>query len=158
VRDRLASVVVHSLAGLALLALVFVAGFTFWRAREPLVHFNFFVSDMQKAGPLEPLTVGGILHGAVGTLIEITLALLITVPLGLACAVFLNETKGAFTRFVRTLVEAMTALPSIVAGLFILASWVLTLGVPRSGLAAALAISVMMLPIVIRASDVVLRL
>jgi phosphate transport system permease protein len=59
---------------------------------------------------------------------------------------------------VRTVVEAMTALPSIVAGLFILASVVLTLGVARSGLAAGLAISVMMLPIVIRASDVVLRL
>jgi phosphate transport system permease protein len=158
VRDRLASTVVHSLAGLALLALVFVVGFTFWRAREPLVHFNFFVNDMQKAGPLEPLTVGGIVHAAAGTLIEITLALLITVPLGLSCAVFLNETKGAFTRFVRTLVEAMTALPSIGAGLFILAFWVLTLGVPRSGLAAALAINLMMLPIVIRASDVVLRL
>jgi phosphate transport system permease protein len=52
----------------------------------------------------------------------------------------------------------MTALPSIVAGLFILASVVLSLGVARSGLAAGLAISVMMLPIVIRASDVVLRL
>jgi phosphate transport system permease protein len=61
-------------------------------------------------------------------------------------------------RFVRTVVEAMTALPSVVAGLFILASVILTLGLTKSGLAAGLAISVMMLPIVIRASDVVIRL
>ncbi|HET9116594.1 MAG TPA: phosphate ABC transporter permease PstA [Pseudonocardiaceae bacterium] len=158
VRDRLASVVVHSLAGLAMLALVFVVVFTFWSGREALGHFNFFTHDMQQAGPLDPLTVGGILHAAVGTLIEITIALLIVIPLGVTCAVFLNETRGALPRFVRTVAEAMTALPSIVAGLFILASVVLTLGLARSGLAAALAINVMMLPIVIRASDVVLRL
>jgi phosphate transport system permease protein len=158
VRDRLASVVVHSLAGLAVLALAFIVVFTFWRAGQALLHWNFFTSDMQKAGPLDPLTVGGILHAAAGTLIEIAIALLIVIPLGVTCAVFLNETRGALARFVRTVAEAMTALPSIVAGLFILASVVLTLGLPRSGLAAALAIGVMMLPIVIRASDVVLRL
>jgi phosphate transport system permease protein len=158
VRDRIASVVVHSLGFLALIALVFIVVFTFFRGREALGHLNFFTHDMQQAGPLEPLSVGGILHAAVGTLIEISIALLIVVPLGLTCAVFLNETKGAFPRIVRTVAEAMTALPSIVAGLFILASMVLALGVPRSGLAAALAIGVMMLPIVIRASDVVLRL
>lgn len=158
VRDRLASVIVHSLAGLAMLALVFIVVFTFWKARTALPHLNLFISDMQKAGPLDPLTVGGILHATVGTLIEITIALLIVIPLGVTCAVFLTETRGVLARFVRTVAEAMTALPSIVAGLFILASVVLALGVPRSGLAAGLAISVMMLPIVIRASDVVLRL
>ena len=52
----------------------------------------------------------------------------------------------------------MTALPAIVAGLFVLASFILILGLPKSGLAAALAISMMMLPIIIRASDVVIRL
>jgi phosphate transport system permease protein len=143
---------------LAMAALVFIVFFTFFRGRDALGHLNFFTSDMQKAGPLEPLTVGGIVHAAAGTLIEIAIALLITVPLGLACAVYLNEARGPLPRFVRTVVEAMTALPSIVAGLFILASVVLTVGVPRSGLAAGLAISVMMLPIVIRAADVVLRL
>lgn len=158
VRDRLVSVVIHGLAGLALLALVYVVGFTFWRGREALVHLNFFYSDMRPAGPLDPLTVGGILHAATGTLIEITIALLITVPLGLGCAVYLTELRGAFPRFVRTICEAMTALPSIVAGLFIYASVILAIGVEKSGFAAGLALSVMMLPIIIRASDVVLRL
>ncbi|MGH3717895.1 MAG: PstA family ABC transporter permease [Pseudonocardiaceae bacterium] len=158
VRDRLASVVVHSLAVLALLALLDVVGYTFWRGREALPHLNFFTNDMQLAGPLDLLTVGGILHGVAGTLIEITIALLITVPLGLAGAVYLTETSGALPRFVRTVVEAMTALPSILAGLLIYGSWILAFGFVRSGLAAALAISVTMLPIIIRATDVVLRL
>ena len=63
-----------------------------------------------------------------------------------------------FSRFVRIIVEAMTALPSIIAGLFIYATLIIILGFPKSGLAAALAISVMMLPIIIRAADVVIRL
>ncbi|MBV8540829.1 MAG: ABC transporter permease subunit [Pseudonocardiales bacterium] len=158
VRDRLASVVVHSLAVLALLALLDVVGYTFWRGREALPHLSFLTTDMQLAGPLDPLTVGGILHGVAGTLIEITIMLLIIVPLGLAGAVYLNETSGALARFVRTVVEAMTALPSILAGLLIYGSLVLTLGFVKSGLAAALAISVNVLPIMIRASDVVIRL
>ncbi len=157
VRDRVASVVVHGLAVLALLALLYVVIFTFFLGWEALVHPNFFTQDMSAAGPLEPLSVGGILHAVIGTLIEIMLALLIVVPLGLACAVYLNEVRGAVPRLVRTVVEAMTALPSILAGLSILASWVLGLGFPKSGFAAALAISGMMLPIVIRAADVVIR-
>jgi phosphate transport system permease protein len=158
VRDRLASVVVSSLAAVMLAALVFVIGYTFWRGRTALPHLNFFSQDMTKAGPLEPLTVGGITHAVTGTLWEISIALAITVPLGFTCAVFLNEIPGRFTRFVRTICEAMTALPSIVAGLFIYATVILSLGVEKSGLAAGLAISVEMLPIIIRASDVVLRL
>jgi phosphate transport system permease protein len=158
VSDRLASVAAHSVAVLALLALLFVVGFTFWRGREALGHLNFFSSDMQLAGPLDPLSVGGILHAAVGTVIELTIALLITVPLGLTCAAYLNESRGRLARFVRTVVEAMTALPAILGGLFILALFILTFGLVKSGLAAGLAISVMMLPIIIRAADVVIRL
>ncbi|MGB8961226.1 MAG: ABC transporter permease subunit [Pseudonocardiaceae bacterium] len=158
VADRLASVLMHSLTAVVLVALLFVVSFTFWRGREALPHWNFFTSDMQLAGPLDPLTVGGILHAEVGTLIEIAIALLIVVPLGLAAAVYLNEARGPLVRFVRTVVEAMTALPAILGGLFILASMILGLGLPQSGLAAGLAISVMMLPIMVRASDVVLRL
>ena len=69
----------------------------------------------------------------------------------------MTEVGGRFARVVRTVVEAMTALPSIVAGLFIYTVFIVALGYPRSGLAASLAISVMMLPIIARAADVVLR-
>ncbi|MFJ3581455.1 phosphate ABC transporter permease PstA [Streptomyces sp. NPDC090127] len=158
VRDRFASVVVRT-AGIVLVAvLVFVVAFTLWEGREALVHLNFFTEDMSLAGPLEPLDVGGVLHAVVGTLEQILIALTLTVPTGVLCAVFLSEVPGAFARLVRTIVEAMTALPSIVAGLFIYATVILALGVERSGLAASLALSVMMLPIIIRAADVVIRL
>lgn len=158
VRDRVVAALVHGMALLLLLALASVVAYTFKRGADVLGRLNFYLEDFGATGPLEPVSVGGIKHAVVGTLWMISIALVITVPLGVACAVFLNEIRGPFARFVRTITEAMTALPSIIAGLFIYATWILTLGQGKSGLAAALALSVMMLPIIIRAADVVLRL
>lgn len=158
VRDRFVAIFVHSLAAVLLLALIVVVTFTFVRGADALTHPNLYVEDMSDTGPLDPISSGGIVHAMVGTLIMITLALGISVPLGVATAVYLSEFPGRFSRVVRTVVEAMTALPSIVAGLFIYATVVLILGFDRSGFAASLAITVMMLPIVIRSGDVVLRL
>lgn len=158
VLDRVVAATIHGIALLILLALVFVIGFTYKRGWSALHHWNFYTEDLANAGPLDPMSVGGVKHAVIGTLWMIAIALSITVPLGITCAMFLNETRGTFTRFVRTIAEAMTALPSIVAGLFILATWILAFGQGKTGFAAALALSVMMLPIIIRASDVVLRL
>ncbi len=138
--------------------LFWVIGITIWRGREALRYTNTFTRDMSLADANAPLDVGGLAHAAVGSLIIVGLALIFTVPLGIACAVYLNETRTRTAELVRIVVTAMTALPSIVAGLFILATWILILGFPRSGLAAAFAITIMMLPIIIRSADVVLRL
>ena len=156
--DKVMSAVMVSVWALALVALVSVVVFTLWEGRKALVRTNLYTQDMSLAGPLDPISVGGISHAIVGTLIIIGLAIVFTVPLGIACAVFLNETSNRYSRFVRTVVDAMTALPSILAGLFIFATWILILGFQRSGLAAAIAVSIMMLPIIIRSADVVLRL
>ncbi|HEX4866599.1 MAG TPA: phosphate ABC transporter permease PstA [Acidimicrobiales bacterium] len=156
--DRIMAVVLSSAAAVAGLALVSVVVYTLWRGRAALVKANLYTQDMSSAGPLDPLTVGGIGHAIVGSLVIIALSLVLTVPLGLACAVFLNETRSRAAQLVRTIVDAMTALPSILAGLFIFATWILILGFERSGVAASLAVSLMMLPIIIRSADVVLRL
>lgn len=158
IKDRLAAVVIHALAAVLIFALAVVVIFTIARGAEALPHLSLYTQDMSSAGPLEPLSVGGVAHAIVGTLIQIGIALLISVPLGVTTAVFLSEMPSRYSRLVRTVVEAMTALPSIVAGLFIYATVVLILGFDRSGFAAALAITVMMLPIIIRSADVVLRL
>lgn len=156
--DRLAAVAVHSLAAIVFLALASTVLFTAIRGITAVRHANFVQQDMRSAGPLDGLSVGGIRHGIIGTLIMTAITLVLTVPVGVTCAVFLNEFPGRFARFVRTIVEAMTALPSIIAGLFILATWILTMHMGRSGLAAALALAVMSLPIIIRSADVVIRL
>jgi phosphate transport system permease protein len=158
VRDRLVTVLLYTAALVTFAVLVIVIGFTLFKGRSALTHANFFTDDMRRAGPLDPLSTGGIKHALVGTLWMIGIALAVTVPLGMTAAVYLNEIGGRFSRFVRTIVDAMTALPAIVAGLFGYAAWILTLGNEKSALAASLAISVMMLPIMIRTADVVLRL
>jgi phosphate transport system permease protein len=163
VKDKLISVVIHGIAILLIFVLIVVVVYTFSggpgnRGFTTLFHLNFYTQDMSRTGPLDSLDSGGILHAIAGTLIMIALALAISIPLGLTTAVFLSEFPGRFSRLVRTVVEAMTALPSIVAGLFIYATVILTLGFNRSGFAASLAMTVMMLPIIIRSADVVLRL
>ena len=156
--DRLMSALLASAAAIAGFALVTVVAFTLYRGREALGKSNLFTQDMSAAGPSDPLTVGGIQHALVGSLIIIAICLVLTVPLGLATAVYLNEARSRTSQLVRTIVDAMTALPSILAGLFIFATWILILGFERSGMAAAFATSIMMLPIIIRSADVVLRL
>lgn len=138
-------------------ALVSVMVFTLAKGWRPLLHVNFFTDDMAGIGPRDAFDRGGILHAVAGSLIQLGIAIAITVPLGIGTAVFMTEVGGRFATVVRTVVEAMTALPSIVAGLFVYTVMVVALGYPRSGLAAGLAIAVMMLPIIARASDVVLR-
>jgi phosphate transport system permease protein len=165
VRDRLAAVIAHSIALLLLGTLIDIIVYVVVQGVPALRHLNFWTDDLAASGPLKPLTVGGVHHAMIGSLEQITIALVITVPLGLLCAVFLNELPGRYARFVRTITDAATALPSIVAGFFIYASLIIGIHIgpvhvqiEKSGLAAGLAISVMMLPIIIRAADVVLRL
>jgi phosphate transport system permease protein len=158
VRDKVWTVIVHSAAVVLLFALGMILGYTIYRGLDALPHINFFTQDMSNASGSDPLTVGGIAHAIVGTLIMISIALVVTIPLGLVCAVYLVEFPGKSARFVQTIVEAMTALPSIIAGLFIYATLIITFHFEKSAFCAAMAISVMMLPIIIRASVVVLRL
>ncbi len=155
--DRLVSAIVHGGAVMVGIALFGSILFIFWKGAPALPHVNFYADDMSGVRENDPLSRGGILHAIVGSLIEISIAVAITVPLGVGTAVFMTEVGGRFARVVRTVVEAMTALPSVVAGLFIYSVLIVTLHFPRTGFAAAMAMSVMMLPIIARASDVVLR-
>ena len=157
-RDKLAVVVVQSLGAVVVIVLAFVIIYTFARGWKAMVHLNFYTQDLRTTSPLDPLTKGGVLHAVVGTLIELGIAMGIGIPFGLLAAVFLHEVPGAFARLVRTVVNAMTALPDVLAGLFIYATLILIFGLDSSGLAAACALAVTIIPIICRASDVVLSL
>ncbi len=157
VLDRVIAAAVHAAAAVVGIALLSTVAFIFLRGWRPLLHLNMFADDMAGVRPQDPFNRGGVLHAIVGSLIEVGIAIAITLPLGFGTAVFLTEVGGRLARVVRTVVEAMTALPSIVAGLFIYTLLIVTLHFPRSGFAASLAITVMMLPIAARAADVVLR-
>jgi phosphate transport system permease protein len=94
----------------------------------------------------------------VGTLLITGTATLMAVPLGILAAVYLNEygKKNRLSTVIRTMSDVMTGVPSIVMGLFIYTVWVLRYGL--SGFAGALALACLMLPIVIRSTEEILRL
>ncbi|MFD0555786.1 phosphate ABC transporter membrane protein 2 (PhoT family) [Stackebrandtia endophytica] len=95
----------------------------------------------------------------VGTLMITGMAALLAIPLGVLGAIYLNEygKNSALARFIRTMADVMTGVPSIVMGLFIYVTWVLTVG-EKNGFGGALALACLMLPIVIRSSEEMLRL
>lgn len=158
VRERLVGVLAWSSGLLVVGLIVDQIGYVLVRGLHAASHLNFFTESMEHTAALSPITSGGALNAVVGSLEQLGLATLFAVPLGIAAAVFMSEVGGRMARPVRTLVEAMTALPSIVAGLFILGVVIVTLGWEKSGFAASLALTVMMMPIVTRAAEVVIRL
>ena len=158
VQDKVVQVALSTFGVLATAIVIDQVAYTLVRGFAAVRHLSFFRQTMSNAGPLSPITVGGVAHALVGTVEMLALSTFMSVPLGIAAAVYLAEVGGRAARPVRTLVDAMTSLPDIIAGLFILAFIVLTIGVPKSGFAASLALAITMLPIVARASETVLRI
>jgi phosphate transport system permease protein len=158
VSHRVATVALSTIGLAVLIVVIDVLVFVLARGFTAIRHLNFWDQAMSFAGPTSPLSVGGVLNAITGTLEQIGLATLFSVPLAVGAALFLAEVGGPLARPVRIIVEAMTALPDIIAGLFIYALFLLTLGFQKSGLAAALALFVTMMPIIARACEVVLRL
>jgi phosphate transport system permease protein len=112
---------------------------------------------MARIAPNQP--GGGAYHAIVGTVEQVGIASIISVPLGLLVAIYISEYgRGALRTAIRFFVDVMTGIPSIVAGLFIYAFWVLGLHRGFSGFAGAMALAVLMLPIVVRSSEEMLLL
>jgi phosphate transport system permease protein len=156
-RDRIVQAIINAIGGIILLALVLLIVYVVFRG-APFLRTTFFYKDQRFTGPLEPATAGGGLAAIVGTVEQVGIAMVISVPLGICTALFLSEVGGPMTRVVRLLTEAMTGIPSILAGLFVYAFLILSLHVPQCGFAVAIALSVSMLPTVSRSCEVVFRL
>ncbi len=156
-KDRFAAAVVSSVGLLLVVTLLVIIGYTVGRGYSAL-RPTFFTKDLRFTGPLAKATAGGGKAAVIGTLEQVGIATLVSVPLGIASALFLSEVGGRLARAVRIFTDAMSGVPSILAGLFIYAVLILGLGVPASGFAGALALSVLMLPTVARTCEVVLRL
>jgi len=155
--DRLVTAALYVAALIVLGALASTVVYTFAQGWRALVHLNFYTHDMSGVSPTAPLNQGGILHAIVGTVIEVGIAIAIAVPVGVATAVYMSEVGGRFARWVRAVVEAMTALPEILAGLFVYVILIVYVGLPKTGFAVSVAMAVTMVPIIARAGEVALR-
>jgi phosphate transport system permease protein len=118
----------------------------------------FLTQNNTYISPPTPLGYGGIGHALIGTVMIVALAMIISVPIGVATAVYITEVRGRFRNYVRFFIQAESGVPSVVAGLFILTILILTGILNQSAFAGALAYSVLMLPTVARTSEEVLKL
>ena len=132
--------------------------FTILEKGLPGIKLSIFTTDMSLATPTDPLSNGGLLHAITGTLILVALALIMSVPIGILTALYLTEIKGRFTGPIRFLVQAMSGVPSIVAGLFILSAILYPITKSFSGFMGALALTILMIPTVARTAEEVLNL
>lgn len=160
--DRTVTVGVTTAMIMVLIPLVWLVLYVLFKGL-PALSLGFFTHTQQGVTATEPATAGGGLHAIVGTLEQVGLALLWSLPLGVMAAIFLNESRSRLRRPVRIFVDAMSGMPSIVSGLFIYATFIIPLAKDSSlfgfnGFMASLALSMTMMPTICRAVEVVLRL
>jgi len=117
-----------------------------------------FTNDMSATSVNDELGKGGLLHAITGTIIMVAIALVVAMPIGILTAIYLTEIKGKFARPIKFLVQAMSGVPSIVAGLFILSAYVYPITNSLSGFAGSLALMILMIPTIARTSEEVLLL
>lgn len=162
-KDHLATVVVWTGVGLAVFVLALLLYYVVERGGRVVFtkfpSFPFIRQDLGNFTSTDPVYKAGMKAAIIGSLEQVLLAALVTVPVGVLAATYLNEIGGRFAAVVRTVTDAMTGLPTIIAGLFVYSAWVL----PRktnghSGFAATLALSVVMLPTIVRTAEEVLRI
>jgi phosphate transport system permease protein len=103
---------------------------------------------------------GGVYHAIIGTLLQGLVCAIISIPIGILVAVYLVEYGGGtrLGKITTFMVDILTGVPSIVAALFIYALWVATLGFQRSGFAVSLALVLLMIPVIVRATEEMLRI
>ena len=122
------------------------------------IHFGMFTNDMTQASVNDPVQAGGLLHALVGTILMVGGALIVSFPLGLLTALYLTEIRGKLARPIKFLVQAMSGVPSIVAGLFILSILVIPVTQELTGLMGSLALSILMIPTIARTAEEMLLL
>ena len=122
------------------------------------INFGMFTNDMTMASVNDPVTSGGLLHALIGTLLMVGGALLVSFPIGLLTALYLTEIRGNLSRPIKFLVQAMSGVPSIVAGLFILSILIIPITNEQNGLMGSLALSILMIPTIARTAEEMLLL
>lgn len=168
-KDKLATCLVVGSFLIAVLPLVSVVWIVLVNGLPGLVTPGFLGTSMNGISGLQDNTsvntggrvLGGIYHSLMGTLLITLWATVISVPIGLLTSVYLVEygNDRALARAIRFFVDVMTGIPSIVAGLFAAALFAAISGPgTKTGFVAAVALSVLMIPVVVRSSEEMLKI
>ncbi|OMC45326.1 phosphate ABC transporter, permease protein PstA [Mycobacterium sp. IS-2888] len=142
---------------IALVPLVWLLSVVIARGWYAVTRSGWWTHSLHGVQPEE--FTGGVYHALYGTLAQAGVAAVLAVPLGLMTAVFLVEySSGWLARVTTFMVDVLAGVPSIVAALFIFSLWIATLGFPQSAFAVSLALVLLMLPVVVRSTEEMLRL
>ena len=132
--------------------------FTTIKRGLPGLNLKFLSQTMSIAAFTDPIGTGGILHAITGTLFLILISIVISVPLGILTALYLTEIKGPGSSFIQFIVQAMSGVPSVIAGLFVYSTIILTTPLRQSSFLGGLALAILMTPTVTRTAQEVLAL
>jgi phosphate transport system permease protein len=155
--NSIASSLFFTAFAIALVPLVWVLWIVIGRGWYAVTRSGWWTHSLQ--GVLPEQFAGGIYHALYGTLVQAGVAAGLAVPLGLMAAVYLVEYGGGpLARATTFMVDVLAGVPSIVAALFIFALWIATLGFQQSAFAVALALVLLMLPVVVRSTEEMLKL
>ncbi|MDH6198831.1 phosphate transport system permease protein [Mycobacterium frederiksbergense] len=158
VTNHLATVLVTLSLLIALVPLIWVLYSVISRGWTALSSPTWFTNS--QAGMTTFTAGGGVYHAVVGTVLQGLVCSLISIPIGVLVAVYLVEYGGGtrLGKITTFMVDILTGVPSIVAALFIYALWVATLGFGRSGFAVSLSLVLLMIPVIVRATEEMLRI
>jgi phosphate transport system permease protein len=156
-KDALLQVLAVMAIVITLVPIVSIIATVFSKGYKGL-HWGILTNDMALASVNDPIANGGLLHALVGTILMVGGALIISFPIGVLTALYLTEIRGSLSRPIKFLVQAMSGVPSIVAGLFILSSLVYPVTKELSGLMGSLALTILMIPTIARTAEEMLRL
>ncbi|MFZ0161126.1 MAG: phosphate ABC transporter permease PstA [Kineosporiaceae bacterium] len=157
IRDVIARVVMWSSFALAMIPLVWILWTVTSKGLHLLAASTWWTNSQRNINSTD--LGGGAVHAIQGTLIQGAVTSLISVPIGIFTAVYLVEYgRGALARAVSFMVDILSGVPSIVAALFIYAVWVTTFGFQRVGFAVCLALVLLMIPVIVRSTEEMLKL
>jgi phosphate transport system permease protein len=157
IKNHIATILFIASFGVALIPLVWLLWVVIARGGYAVTRLGWWTHSLRGVLPEE--FAGGVYHALYGTMVQAGVATMLAVPLGLMTAVFLVEYgSGRLARVTTFMVDVLAGVPSIVAALFIFSLWIATLGFQQSALAVSLALVLLMLPVVVRSTEEMLRL
>jgi phosphate transport system permease protein len=159
ITDLTATVLVTLAVLVALVPLVWVLVTAVIKGFPALTSATWFTHSL--SGLTSSAAGGGIYHALIGTILQGLVCAVLSIPLGLFVAIYLVEyadRKSRLAKLTTFMVDILSGVPSIVAALFIYALWIATFGFPKSGFAVALALVLLMVPVVVRSTEEMLRI
>jgi phosphate transport system permease protein len=157
IKNHLATTLFFTSFLVALVPLVWLLGVVIARGWHAVVQVDWWTHSLRGVLPEE--FSGGVYHALFGSLVQAGVAAAIAVPLGLMTAIYLVEYgTSRLARMSTFMVDVLAGVPSIVAALFVFSLWIATLGFQQSAFAVSLALVLLMLPVVVRSTEEMLRL